>query len=187
LGVRHEIGPDTLLTQFDVSKLKHLEVSSCNNAAGFFDGLSGLLPDSGNLTTLLVVLEDVLIPERTVQALEKFLKSSCGLLQLAIDVYGDPMLDTKCFLSHSDTPKSLSLGTGHSEEVKAYMVKARGDILANYPNLEELAINLSEQSLGHIKDLGDSFRLRSHPSTTQDDATKLERMLVSQSAYTLYL
>jgi hypothetical protein len=131
----------------------------------------------GSLTELSVVVEDTDGPEETKQALERFLKASTGLCHITVDIH--PMLDNKSLFRHSNTLKTLSLGTGRREEVSVYSVNDMGDILAKCPKLEELAINLPDQPLGDIYDVADDFRLRPYNQTIQDKATELEKMLVS--------
>jgi hypothetical protein len=183
-GFNLESSTNTLLGRIDVSKLKHLELTNCSNVASVIDGLSA--PLSGNTTNLMALvltLEETNEPDVLVAVLEKLFKTSSGLCQITVDVDDTVMLDTKCFFSHSETLRSLILGTRLGPESRVYSAKDMGEHLAKCLKLEELAINLPQQFLGHVSDLGENFRLRSHLSKLPDIATELERMLVSQDRH----
>jgi hypothetical protein len=180
--VRMDIGNGTegLVRRLELAPLKHLEIANCHGVIELFDTLAkSPTACSGHLIHLVVDDRSVESSQETVESIRNFTKASSGLRSLEIHINEGLLLDKDSFSSHGNTLTSLILNNGPTLLPPVYTAVEIEHILAKYPKLQGLAVNLPGVDLGDIADLADNFHLRPCHAPTQTDATKLERILVS--------
>jgi hypothetical protein len=188
LGMDLESSTHALLSRLDLSILENLAVKDCINVIDLFNMLTeSLSACPGTLTNLTINLDWYLVePNDTITSIERFLKATSGLRYISIEVNSYPLIDKDSFSNHCNSLTSLILGTGQSRRPRAYTAHDVAHISTKCSKLEGLAINLPCVSFGPIIELAATFKMRPCQSVSQDNASELERMLVSSSSCSLY-
>jgi hypothetical protein len=106
-------GASELLSYVDTSQLSMFELDLCQHAEGFLNTLSScLMPESTHLTRCNIFLPwEIGDPERTVGAVECFLKSRVGMTHLQIDV--NPHRHNQQGMLHTSRRYTHNLRRGH--------------------------------------------------------------------------
>jgi hypothetical protein len=132
-----------LCKNFNLSKLRSLQIKECDYLIPFLDGLSSFYIDcTGQLDELIILLPEGLDqPLETIQAMERLLKNCPKLQSLDMDFEGYGPIAKDCILAHCQTLISLQISFG-VDEWKNTFSEYMTSILRACTKLNRLAIDM---------------------------------------------